>query len=178
MNRVFCTYAESYGLRSFRGARYGRPWTPQDISALAQCIADSLPLVRVCEALQRPSSGVISKACWLRMLTSTSASGSYTDVVYTVNGRVAEKVLASFNNAAPIKENVMATEKNIETLVMIQGENAASKSDTQLYQLIAKLEGQIKTLTAIENKPKKLQKTLAELQRDIDQIVAYVDSRE
>ena len=68
--------------------------------------------------------------------------------------------------------------KTIERVTLIQGENAALKSDDEIFKLISKLEQQKKTLEVIENKPKKLKAKIDAIQGDIDRLVEFVDSRE
>ena len=67
--------------------------------------------------------------------------------------------------------------KNIEKITLIGGENAANKTDGEIFDLIGKLEGQIKHLGSIEHKPNKLGARIDALNKDIADLVEYVDSR-
>lgn len=175
-------------LTHLTGGRYGKLWTEEELDLLHFCIFSGASLHTTALTLERPVAGLISKACMLRWLTVVADYGSIPHT-YLINPRYRDRALSCFSEDMcrmriskfhqPPQEAIMAEkEKNIETLVMIQGENAANKTDTQLYALIGTLEGQIKKLEAIENKPKKLEKAIASLRDDIAKIVAYVDSRE
>ena len=70
------------------------------------------------------------------------------------------------------------SEKTIETLVLIQGQNAAELNDKQIFALIGKLENEAKRMGEITNKPKKLVAAIEQIQADIAKLVEYVDTRE
>lgn len=74
----------------------------------------------------------------------------------------------------PTKENTM---KNIVEITFIDGLDASTLTDTQIFQKIAKLEKDMAGWKLIENRPAKLTKAIAALQLDIDKLVAYVDGR-
>lgn len=69
------------------------------------------------------------------------------------------------------------TTKAIETKTFINGVDAATLTDEQIYQSIKTLENKIASYNAVGKKPKKLQNKIEELQKSIDDIVAYCDSR-
>jgi hypothetical protein len=80
----------------------------------------------------------------------------------------------------PLRKNIMANAtptKAIETITYVYGQPAKDVSDDQIFTHISNLEAQIKTLNAIENKPKKLVAQVASLQAEIDALVALVDAR-
>lgn len=70
-------------------------------------------------------------------------------------------------NAAPI----------IETVTRILGRDASTMTDDQIFQLIARQEGEIAMLSGIKAKSKKLEARIAEIQSGIEKLVEYVDSR-
>ena len=67
---------------------------------------------------------------------------------------------------------------NIETKTFINGADASELSDNQIFQRIAKLEGEMDKLVGIRAKSVKKDAAIAALQSDIDALVAYVDARE
>ncbi len=70
------------------------------------------------------------------------------------------------------------TVKNIETKTFIRGVEASSMSDAEIFKQIGKLELEAKQLETIQNKPHKLLSAIADLNKDIAALVAYVDGRE
>ena len=77
---------------------------------------------------------------------------------------------------AIIKEEIMST-KTIENITFIKGNKAETLTDNEIFSEIAKLEAQKATLNKIENKPKKLEAAIVNLQDDIQALVDYVDGR-
>ena len=73
------------------------------------------------------------------------------------------------------KEDTMAT--IIETKTFIDGIDASTVSDEQIFTRIAKIEAQIDTWNKIKTKPKKLEAKIAEAQQSINMLVAFVDGR-
>lgn len=65
----------------------------------------------------------------------------------------------------------------IETRVMIHGKFADTMTDTEIFQLIARLEQNVETLDKIKNKPKKLKNKIKEIEDSIQKLSEYVDGR-
>lgn len=66
---------------------------------------------------------------------------------------------------------------NIETKTFINGTEAANMTDSQIFQRIAKLEGEIKALEDIKTKSVKKNEAIEALKADIKAMVDYVDNR-
>lgn len=98
-------------------------------------------------------------------------------------GEVSVKIDASEATAAitHYKEEIMSLKqtqsKLIETRIFINGVDAATLTDDQIFQAIGQAEHQIKELEMIENKPEKLGKKISKLYKAIEKVKAYVDGR-
>lgn len=98
-------------------------------------------------------------------------------------GEVSVKIDASEAIAAitHYKEEIMSLKqtqsKLIETRIFINGVDAATLTDDQIFQAIGQAEHQIKELEMIENKPEKLGKKISKLYKAIEKVKAYVDGR-
>lgn len=81
----------------------------------------------------------------------------------------------------PKKEKTMESKQvdiiNVESKVFIDGVEAATFSDDQIFERIATVERQIKRYEGIESKPKKLEKRIADMKKGIADLIKYVDSR-
>ena len=168
MLRVFTTLremrADSDGSRR---TRRGQPWVPDEVRMLIGMFKGGRSLGWLAADLQRPANGIVAK---LRSAGLVTCDISGRTVCYRRGPPAPEHI---------IKETDMpATTKNIEITVMIRGENAASKSDDQIFDLIAYLEGLIRSLDGVDHKPKKLLARIDALKSDISKLVEYVDSRE
>ena len=80
---------------------------------------------------------------------------------------------AKENNVEQTKTTTIAVEK----ITLVYGRDSRQVSDDQMYGFIADLEAKIKSLQSLQNKPKKLLAQLEMLQKEIDDLVALVDSR-
>ena len=78
----------------------------------------------------------------------------------------------------PTKENTMTAPKPVEVKTFIYGRESKDVPDEIIFSHISGLEQQIKTLEAIENKPKKLIKHIDQLKADIAALVKVCDERE
>lgn len=67
--------------------------------------------------------------------------------------------------------------KLIETRIFINGVDASTLTDDQIFQAIGRAEHQIKELEMIENKPAKLGKKIEKAYKAIEKVKAYVDGR-
>lgn len=74
-------------------------------------------------------------------------------------------------------EGVNMINKAVETLTLVYGKDSRFVTDSELFAHIKRVEGEIKGLESICNKPKRLEQRIAELQSDIDKLVQVVDGR-
>lgn len=161
-----------------RRERHGKRWELSEEMALRQLFTEGATLQQMCEELQRPAAGVIPKlqelGCIRRDTYDWRSSASK---VWYCKAKRLPNLTPPTNEAPPRAEETTMT-KNIETRVLIQGQDASEMSDEQIFTLIGKLEQQIDKLGAIKAKPKKLEVAIAALQDDIKKLVDYVDSRD
>lgn len=150
--------------RDFMGKRYGKPWSPEERETLRAHFNHGLTLPQLMTVMQRPAAGILAKLGDMHLLVQK-------DGRWGVYYRRAPRPIPTLF----LEQTEMA--KNIETVVMIRGEDAAQKTDEQIFSFIAKLEAEIKSLEAINCKPKKLTARIKELQDDITKLVEYVDGR-
>lgn len=75
------------------------------------------------------------------------------------------------------KQMALNNTKLIETRTFINGVDASTLSDDQIFQVIAKVENDIKELENIENKPTKLIKKIEKAHKGIEKVLRYVDAR-
>jgi hypothetical protein len=160
---------------------YGNPWSKRELEQLVELYRKDLTLHQMCHALGRPASGVVAKLEQTRCIRKTNYGAAYGSRANYERCKVAApstSTLPATSEAPAGAEETTMSEKTIETRVLIQGQNAAEMSDKQIFSLIAKLEKEIKAMSEIERKPKKLVAAIDQIKADIDKLVEYVDSRE
>lgn len=69
------------------------------------------------------------------------------------------------------------TTKLIEKKTFINGVDASTLTDDQIFNVIKQAEAEIEGLELINNKPEKLGKKIAKLQKAIEKVRQYVDER-
>lgn len=65
----------------------------------------------------------------------------------------------------------------LKTRTLLNGANADSMHDDELFDLISNTEREIKRMEEIENKPKKLEAKIAERRDEIKKLVNFIDTR-
>lgn len=75
------------------------------------------------------------------------------------------------------KETTMKTVPTIETRTFIQGHDAASMSDMEIFNLIESLTTAVNGYKARENRADKLNKLIVQTEADIAALIKYVDGR-
>lgn len=150
-------------------ARHGMPWSGHDHEMLDALARRRRSLEDMCVQLQRPSTGVIPKLIYGGHIKATD------------NGYVWAKTTETQPETQ--EETTMNPEKagervaNIRTQVLIRGRDASHMSDEEIFKLIAKLELEVEALLAIKAKSIKLKAAVDALNKDIADLVAYVDAR-
>jgi hypothetical protein len=190
------TFATAAQIRAedFKGLRFDMIWSRNELRHLIEMYYADFDLDVMAHALERPKSGIIGQLCNRRIIFPDEMYGSYYHNIEATYERVMRRYFHVIDpTSRPItdrlssrfypelqqlpKEYVMPP-KNIEKITLIAGENAANKTDGEIFEMIGKLETQIKRLETIEHKPKKLSARIEELKKDINDLVEYVDSRD
>lgn len=149
-----------------RRERHGEIWKTSERAALSELLSAGATLQDMCVQLKRPAAGVVSKLCGMSLLVYDSDTGLY------FHNKANE---VPFKPKPPTKENTM--QANIEVKTFICGTDAKPMSDADIFAHIARIEREIKDLSAIQSRPKKLDAMVAAKQADIAALVAYVDGR-
>jgi len=153
----------------------GKLWTEEEKEQLRRMFCAGDKIETICEFLERPPEGVKAKLVAEKLIVEAEpTSEDYHRPDYYIN----PKILPA-NPAFPARSSISEEHpmKNIEQITLIDGQDASTLTDTQIFQKIAKLEKDMAMWKTIENRPVKLTKAIAALQLDIDALVAYVDGR-
>lgn len=167
MGRLFVSAREYDNLRGFNGERFGKTWTVEEVEHLNKLFSQGLGLSNICKLLQRPAAGVLAK---LENLVDRDDSGGYW---YRYDNTV--------KPTETTKEQTMSTNTTspvVKTQTLIAGQDAANLSDGEIFRLIAKIEGEITSLSSIKAKSNKLAAAIKAKEKDISDLVAVVDGRE
>lgn len=144
---------------------HGVRWTSEHYSELKNLwFCTNKPFREVCDAMGRSYSSIVAKLTEQGFMKYDSVTGEY----YGNRN-------STSNQSNQPKESIMSA--NIETKTFIGGVDAASMDDTQVFRQIAKLEGEIDKLKAIRAKSTKLSAAIKALEKDVTELVAYVDGR-
>ena len=163
-------YATQAQARSRRGSsspiptNHGQPITPEYIKTVEALFLQGASLEDTASALGRTPSSVCMRLCEMRYL---AIDGNYN---YCFTGK-------KFNTKQPQPPREITMAANIETKVLIAGQDASTMTDKEIFSFIAKLEKEQAILEGVKNKPKKLNVALNALQEDILKLIAYVDDR-
>lgn len=150
-----------------RRKRHGLPWTKEDYTLLDDCVGQGRWLSDMCHLLQRSAAGIVPK------LRSRGYLDSENFLRYPP---VSKPNNESTNTMNPDSVNNRTT-PTIENRTLIQGKDASTMDDAEIFQLIAKLEGKIDSLKQIKAQSKKLAAHIEELQADVNKLVEFVDGR-
>lgn len=130
-----------------------------------------------------------------RYLTNTGARGHMLDLIELeryFNERydlcpyglepAAVKPKTKNQTAAPTKEDTMSTVNTenkpvVEQVVLVYGKDVRGIPDEQMYGYIAALEAKMNSMLSLKNKPNKLIAQVEEMQKEINMLVAVIDSR-
>lgn len=159
-----------------RRARHGQVWSSQELRQLEDLYHSNAPLREMCETLERPADGVMIK---LRYIGLVSESGGVNICRVTANDSKTQMPQDTPRKAmtSSIQEQTMSERKTIEQVTLIQGQDATTLSDEQIFSLIAKTEAKIASLQSIKAKSTKIQGAIDALQKDVNALVEYVDNR-
>lgn len=172
MSRIFNTTFAKTDIT--RRARHGKIWSYDELETLRRMFEEGAALRFMCERLERPADGCIAKLHQLGLIM-------YDGNDYYIVDKQRDDYFDSLKYAPVLihkpNEEPTMTAPTIETKTFIQGEDAATLTDTQIFSKIAKLEAEIEKLDKIQNKPKKLVAVIEKLKEDINKLVEFVDAR-
>ena len=158
-----------------RLTRYGLPWTTNELLDLEFYWREGDYVEDISKKMQRPIAGIMAKLVATGYIDRRDFKEfMFVDLVR--NKRVTKPQPQTQTLTQPTQETTIMA--NIETKTFIDNQDASRLSDDEIFSKIAALEAQINNLSAISNRPKKLDAKIAQLKRDIQSLVDYVDNRE
>ena len=175
MTRIFDSSFE--GRDNVTRKRHGLPWLSTELLRLRELFQEGKSLQEMCEMLERPATGTLTKLVGVGCLTRETDTRSYRSIYY-YRMPLAEDTAAVNEaiNQTTEKEPAM-TAKLIENKVYINGTDATGLSDKEIFVLIAKTEVEIDKMKAIKTPSKKLAAAIDKLQEDVVKLATYVDER-
>lgn len=177
MARIFDSSFE--GRDNVTRKRHGLPWLPIELSSLRELYQNGRSLQEMCERLERPATGTLTKLVGVGCLTRETDPRSYRSIYY-YRMPLAEDTAAvneAINQTETIQKEPTMTAKLIENKVYINGTDATGLSDKEIFVLIAKTEAEIDKMKAIKTPSKKLAAAIDKLQEDVVKLATYVDER-
>ena len=175
MARIFDSSFE--GRDNVTRKRHGMPWLSTELSSLRELYQNGRSLQEMCEMLERPATGTLTKLVGVGCLRRETDTRSYRSTYYC-RMPLAEDT-AAVNEAInqTIQKEPAMTAKLIENKVYINGTDATGLSDKEIFVLIAKTEVEIDKMKAIKTSSKKLAAAIDKLQEDVVKLATYVDER-
>lgn len=155
-------------------ARHGKPWLVAEEQNLERMFRAGFQLKQLCEELQRPAAGTLTRLCKLGLLLKEDTDQYYYRYYYSAS---VEKQLDVQTQTQPTTQEPKMAALTIETKTFIAGKDAKHMSDSEIFALIADLESDMDKLSSIRNKPKKLVAVIEKTQAEIAKLVEYVDGR-
>lgn len=181
-------------------SRHGAIWTDCEKDTLKKSLVIGSGLHAICVGLQRPADGVLRKAVQLRYLerSLTEDKYYYTDVTtplpnpaqmitgLTLQDSIRDGILSGADSFGcdhayfePLKEKEPKVNTiEIKTQTLLNGVDISTLSDDQIFDQIAKLEENIKSLDRLEHRPKALERRIEKLKEAINLLVTVSDSRD
>ena len=177
MARIFDSSFE--GRDNVTRKRHGLPWLPTELSSLRELFQEGRSLQEMCEMLERPATGTLTKLVGVGCLTRETDPRSYRSIYY-YRMPLAEDTAAvneTINQTETTQKETIMTAKLIENKVYINGTDATGLSDKEIFVLIAKTEVEIDKMKAIKTPSKKLAAAIDKMQEDVVKLATYVDER-
>ena len=159
--------------------RHGLPWLTTELSSLRELYQEGRSLQEMCEMLERPATGTLTKLVGVGCLSRETDTRSYRSIYY-YRMPLAEDTAAvneAINQTETTQKEPAMTAKLIENKVYINGTDATDLSDKEIFVLIAKTEAEIDKMKAIKTPSKKLAAAIDKLQEDVVKLATYVDER-
>ncbi len=177
MARIFDSSFE--GRDNVTRKRHGLPWLTAELSSLRELDQEGKSLQEMCEILERPATGTLTKLVGVGCLRRETDTRSYRSIYY-YRMPLAEDTAAvneAINQTETTQKEPAMTAKLIENKVYINGTDATGLSDKEIFVLIAKTEAEIDKMKAIKTPSKKLAAAIDKLQEDVVKLATYVDER-
>ena len=177
MARIFDSSFE--GRDNVTRKRHGLPWLAAELSSLRELFQEGRSLQEMCEMLERPATGTLTKLVGVGCLRRETDTRSYRSIYY-YRMPLAEDTAAvneTINQTETTQKESAMTAKLIENKVYINGTDATGLSDKEIFVLIAKTEAEIDKMKAIKTPSKKLAAAIDKLQEDVVKLATYVDER-
>ena len=177
MARIFDSSFE--GRDNVTRKRHGLPWLTAELSSLRELYQEGKSLQEMCEMLERPATGTLTKLVGVGCLRRETDTRSYRSIYYC-RMPLAEDTAAvneTINQTETTQKEPAMTAKLIENKVYINGTDATGLSDKEIFVLIAKTEAEIDKMKAIKTPSKKLAAAIDKLQEDVVKLATYVDER-
>lgn len=177
MARIFDSSFE--GRDNVTRKRHGLPWLPIELSSLRELYQNGRSLQEMCERLERPATGTLTKLVGVGCIRRDMDPRNYRSTYY-YRMPLAEDTAAvneTINQTETIQKETTMTAKLIENKVYINGTDATGLSDKEIFVLIAKTEAEIDKMKAIKTPSKKLAAAIDKLQEDVVKLATYVDER-
>lgn len=153
---------------------HGARWTSEQYAELKHLwFCTDKAFATICDEMGRSWAAVIAKLSEQKWVKYDPIKCAYT---YQRNSRLDDIETETNTQFETPKEEIMSN-ANIETKTFIAGADAANMDDAQVFRHIAKLEQEIDKLKAIRAKSTKLSAAVAALEKDVADLVAYVDAR-
>jgi hypothetical protein len=162
--------------KNLQPSNHGALWTPQQEHKLKSLFEMGRDLEGLCEAMGRTTDSLTCRLGKMGLITYDNTTNKY-HYAHIINAhRLTQPTPVSATQTQPTKEIIMSA-ANIETKTFIGGVEASQLSDAQIFNQIHKLEVEVGRWEGIQNRPKKLDKLIAGIQKDIADLVKYVDGR-
>ena len=177
MTRIFDSSFE--GRDNVTRKRHGLPWLAAELSSLRELFQEGRSLQEMCEMLERPATGTLTKLVGVGCIRRETDTRNYRSTYY-YRMPLAEDTAAvneAINQTETIQKEPTMTAKLIENKVYINGTEATGLSDKEIFVLIAKTEVEIDKMKAIKTPSKNLAAAIDKMQEDVRKLATYVDER-
>ena len=179
MARIFDSSFE--GRDNVTRKRHGLPWLPIELSSLRELYQNGRSLQEMCERLERPATGTLTKLVGVGCIRRETDTRNYRSIYYyrmpLAEDTAAVNEAINQTTTETIQKEPAMTAKLIENKVYINGTDATGLSDKEIFVLIAKTEAEIDKMKAIKTSSKKLAAAIDKLQEDVVKLATYVDER-
>ena len=175
MARIFDSSFE--GRDNVTRKRHGMPWLSTELSSLRELYQEGKSLQEMCEMLERPATGTLTKLVGVGCIRRETDTISYRSIYYCRMPLVEDTAAVNETINQTIEKEPTMTAKLIENKVYINGTDATGLSDKEIFVLIAKTEAEIDKMKAIKTSSKKLAAAIDKLQEDVVKLATYVDER-
>ena len=175
MARIFDSSFE--GRDNVTRKRHGLPWLTAELSSLRELFQEGRSLQEMCEMLERPATGTLTKLVGVGCLRRETDTRSYRSIYYCRMPLAEDTAAVNETINQTIEKEPAMTAKLIENKVYINGTDATGLSDKEIFVLIAKTEAEIDKMKAIKTPSKKLAAAIDKLQEDVVKLATYVDER-